>query len=481
MNNRKIDVADFSLPSESFQAEPLPPGPRWPAPLQVLAYTQLPRFMRYCRRRYGDRFTVRGGAFGTFVYLTDPNDIREVFRGDDETFHAGEANAPFLSQILGPSSVLCVDEQLHLRQRRRLAGPFHGESVARLAPVMSDIAAEDVATWPVGEEFSVLPHMRKLTLEVILRAVIGVTDRDESQLNELRSTLSALADLDLVTMLAFGFPALSKIWPWSQYAAVQRQADRLIRDEIERCQSADDLEQRPDVLAMLVRGNQDGMTTSELRDQLVTLLMAGHETTATALSWTFERLVRHPAVLAKTQRAAREGDNDYLDAVVTESLRVRPVVPDVSRRLVRDVTIGTGDRELRLPAGIYVDPALHLVLRSEEHYPDPLAFRPERFVGKRPDLSVWLPFGGGNRRCLGAAFALTEMRVVLSTILQRVDLATTTHRDERVRVRHVTLAPSRGARIMCQPQRTGGVPSGGVGASFLAADRESSDPTPTGT
>ena len=428
--------------------ESLPPGPSWPGAVQALATTQLPRFMTYCQRRYGNRFTVRLGRFGTFVYLADPGDIKEVFRGDDSVFHAGEANAPFLGRVLGPSSVLCTDDDVHLRQRRRLSGPFHGASITKLAPLMADIAAEDVAAWPVGTEFPVLPRMRRVTLEVILRTVIGVAATEEQRLADLRATLSALVDLDLMKMIPFAVPSLARVWPWSRYAAVQARADHLLRREIELCRADADLGERPDVLAVLVRDGSDGaMTTDEIRDQLVTLLLAGHETTATGLAWTLERLTRHPDILAAAREAARRDDHAYLDALITESLRVRPVVPDITRLLVDDVTIGEGGSQLRLRAGTCVDPAIYLVMRSPEHYPDPLAFRPERFLGQRPDPAVWLPFGGGSRRCLGAAFALTEMRVVLSTILTRVDLATTTRRGERTRVRHVTLAPHRGGRV----------------------------------
>jgi cytochrome P450 family 135 len=413
--------------------------------LQAAATIQLPRFLEYCHRRYGDRFTVRMGPFGTFVYFADPADIRTIFHGDDAVFHAGEANAPFLGQVLGPSSVLCTDDAVHLRQRRRLSGPFHGDSIAKLAPLMAEIAAADVDRWPVGREFAVLPRMRKITLEVILRTVVGIKAEETSRLQDLRSSLAELVDLGLVKMAPFAFPSLARCWPWTRYREVQTRADALIRNEIDRARRAPDLETRNDVLALLV-GNSD-MTTTELRDQLVTLLLAGHETTATGLAWTLERLTRHPRALAEATRAAHEGDYNYLDATLTESLRVRPVVPDITRRLVADVTVGEGDNAIRVPAGTYVDPSVYLVMRSPKYYPDPLSFRPERFVGQRPDQTVWIPFGGGTRRCLGASFALTEMRVVLSEVLQRVELASTTRRGERTRVRHVTLAPHRGARV----------------------------------
>jgi cytochrome P450 len=430
----------------------LPPGPGWPPVLQGLALLQLPRFLHYCHQRYGDRFTVRLGSFGSFVYLADPEDIRSVFRGDDAVFHAGEANAPFLGSVLGESSVLVLDDDVHLRQRRRLSGPFHGGSIAKLVPLMTDVASKEIDTWPVGREFRLLPHMRRITLDVILRAVIGVNEDDPGRLSPLRTTLASLVDLDLVKLAPFMFPALADVWPWSRYKAVQARADELLRTEIDMCRADRELASRSDVLAMLVRHREDdgtAMTTHEIRDQLVTLLLAGHETTATGLAWVFERLVRHPVILAEATRAASEGDDEFLDAVVTESLRIRPVVPDITRRLVTDATIGDGDGgdQLRLPAGTMVDPAIYLVMRSAKHYPDPLEFRPRRFVGRRPDPNVWLPFGGGTRRCLGAAFALTEMRTVLSEVLTRVELATTARRSERTRVRHVTLTPHRGATV----------------------------------
>ena len=315
---------------------------------------------------------------------------------------------------------------------------------------MTQVAAQDIETWPVGRSFALLPHMRAVTMDVILRAVIGVGKDDPERHDRLRTTLADLVDLDLFRLAPFAFPALAGVWPWSRYRALQVRADDLLHREIERCRTDPGLATRSDVLAMLVRHREDdgtAMTASEIRDQLVTLLLAGHETTATGLSWTFERLVRHPAILAAAARAATERDDGYLDAVITESLRLRPVVPDITRKLAQDVTIGTGSRELRLPAGTFVDPAIYLVMRSPRLYPRPLDFRPERFVGQRPDPNVWIPFGGGSRRCIGAAFALTEMRVVLGEVLRRVELATTTKRPERTRVRHVTLTPHRGAVV----------------------------------
>ena len=447
----------------------MPPGPRLPHLLQALLVIQGPPFLERCRRRYGDRFTLRLGRFGTYVYLADPADIKEIFHGDDTVFHAGEANAPFLGRVLGPSSVLVTDEELHLRQRRRLSGPFHGDAVARLVPRMEAIASADVAGWPLGRPFPVLPRTRSITLEVILQTVLGITDGD--RLARMRAALLRLVDMDLLMMAQFALPRLGRVWPWRRFAAYKQEADRLIYEEIARTRSDPDLAARPDVMAMMVRHREpDGsaMSDTELRDQLVTLLLAGHETTATGLAWALERLVRHPAVLARATDAARSGDDGYLDAVVAESLRSRPVVPDVSRRLVRDYRLGPHV----LPAGTYVDPAIALVHRSEDRYRDPDSFDPERFVGTRPDPAIWLPFGGGNRRCLGAAFAATEMRVVLGQILSRVDLAPSGEPPEKARVRHVTLAPARGGTVTvrARAQRGGRTPEPVAGG----------DPAPAG-
>lgn len=403
-----------------------------------------PRFIAYCQRRYGDRFHLRLGRFGEYVYLADPDDIREIFRGEDTLFHAGEANAPFLGQVLGSHSVLVTDEQLHLRQRRRLNGPFHGASVARLVPRMAAIAAADVDSWPAGEEFPVLTHTRRVTLEVILQTAIGVTD--ESRLSDLRAALLHVSEIPTWLMAQFVFPGLTKRRPWSGFWDRMATADALLKNEFEQARLDPELDDRPDVLAMLVRHREEdgsAMTADELRDQIVTLLLAGHETTATGLAWAMERMTRHPEVLRRATAAAREGDDAYLDALVTETLRARPVVPDIGRRVTADYQLGP----YTIPAGMFIDIPIALVHRSGRLYEGPDCFDPERFVGARPDPAIWLPFGGGNRRCLGAAFAATEMRVILSEILKRVDLAPTSARPERARMRHVTLAPHRGGRV----------------------------------
>ena len=424
--------------------ETLPPGPRLPGFIHgLLIFSRPEPFLRMCQRRYGDAFTISVGGMGNFVYLTDPADIRAVFR-DHTSFHAGEANAPFLAPVLGPTSVLVTDGPPHQRQRRLMTPAFHGESIAALSQVMADVAAAEIERWPVGRRFESRPRLQAITLEVILRTVIGADD--EQRLQRLRDVLPPLVELDLITLMQFAFPSLSHRWPWKRFRAVQERANAALYAEIEHSRNDPRLGERHDVLAMLLRARDEegnALTTDELRDQLVTLLLAGHETTATALAWALERLVRHPQILARAQRAAAEGDSAYLDALVVETLRARPIIADVTRRVTRPVEVAGH----LLPVGTMVDPSILLIHHSSRHYREPDTFEPERFLDKPADSSVWLPFGGGNRRCLGAAFATTEMRIVLGEILRRVGLEPTRERPEAARVRHVTLVPRRGARV----------------------------------
>jgi len=430
----------------------LPPGPPLPGLAQAALFALNPLgFLRSCQRRYGDCITLRMPRFGTYLYLADPDDIRTVFRGDPETYHAGEANGLVLAAILGPSSVLVTDEGTHDRQRRLMAPPFHGAAVRRQTEVMAEIAAADIEQWPLDTPFPLLPRMRAIALEVILRTVIGA--RDEERLAALRRSLPPVVDLHGLNQLQFVFPGLRPYWPWRRFRAVEARANAALHAEIAACRSDPDLEARSDVLAMLVQArDQDGSALSdgELRDQLITLLLAGHETTATGLAWIFERLVRHPQVLDRAREAALNGDDSYLDAVVLEALRVRPVIIDIARRLTRPVEIAG----YRLPAGALVSPAIMLVQTSERHYPEPLRFDPSRWIDHHPDPAMWLPFGGGNRRCLGAAFATAEMRVVLGEVLRRVDLATTAAEDERPKIRHVTVVPHAGGVVTARSRRS---------------------------
>jgi cytochrome P450 family 135 len=301
-----------------------------------------------------------------------------------------------------------------------------------------------VARWPVGEQFPLYPRMQRLTLEVILRTVIGV--HDKRRLAALRAALPPMLEIGSPVELIPPPKVLLRFGMWRRRAQRRAAALALLTQEITRCRTDPRLEQRTDALAMLVRSvDSTGaqMPDDELVDQLVTLLLAGHDTTATALSWAFERLTRHPELLARTARAAVDGDDAWLDAVCKESLRVRPVVFEFGRKLTTDLQLG----EYHIPAGVILAPSINLVHHSSRYYSEPDEFEPQRFLDRRPDPAVWLPFGGGVRRCLGATFAQVEMRTVLREVLRKVELAATTAPDEPVRARHVTMVPRQGALV----------------------------------
>lgn len=429
----------------------LPPGPPLPAFVQTaLMLRWWSGFATACQRRYGDVFTVRLTGWGAGVYLADPADIKTVFAGDPRVYHAGEANS-VLSGVLGRSSVLVLDEDVHRDRRRLMMAPFHRDAVARQIGLITEIAAANIADWPVGTEFAVAPKMAQITLDVILRTAIGASDPD--RLAALRTVLPRLLKLGPWDTLAIARPDLQHHWPWRSLRRRIAEADELLYAEIADRRADPNLAERTDALAMLVRAADDDgrqMTDAELRDQLMTLLLAGHDTTATALAWAFERLTRHPEALAKAVAAAESGDDEYLDAVAKETLRVRPAVFDVGRLLKAPVEIAG----YRLDAGVTVVPAIGLVHNCPVLYDDPEQFRPERMIGATLSPTTWLPFGGGNRRCLGANLALAEMRVVLGEVLRRVELGTTKSRGESQRVRGVIQQPSRGARIRVLSRRT---------------------------
>src|SRR5690349_3919697 len=431
-------------------ASALPPGPPLPKWLQMIVFLRYwPRFVAACRRRYGKVFTIRAAMTPPMVYLTEPAEIKKVFAGDPSVFHAGEANA-ILGGLLGDTSVLVIDDDVHRERRRLMLPPFHRDAVAKQVEQMTEIAAANIDGWPVGRPFAVAPKASEITLEVILRTVIGASD--PARLAALRAVMPRLLNVTQWTSVALAWPRLQQLRPWRALAERIQEADRLLYAEIAERRADPHLDERTDALAMLVRStDEDGRTLSdrELRDQLMTLLVAGHDTTATALSWALERLTRHPAILAKAVHAADTGDDEYLDAVAKETLRIRPVVPDVGRVLKEPVELAG----YRLPAGVLVAPGIGLVHSNSRQYPEPDRFDPDRMVGATPGPTTWFPFGGGNRRCLGATFAMVEMRVVLREVLRRVDLCTTAEAGERQKVKHVILVPHRGARIRVRARK----------------------------
>jgi cytochrome P450 family 135 len=428
-----------------FDWEGLPPGPRLPYAVQTGLVWQLTGpFLRYCRRRYGPTFTLRAYPSKASVYITEPADLKAAFTADADVLHAGEANT-ILGPVLGKRSVLLADEDEHLRRRRLMLPLFHGDSIRGYGEVVAEIADAEIATWPAGTPFRLHKRMQAITLEVILRAVIGVDD--PARLARLRVALRRIVDFAPGVLLMWVWPRLGGVGRWRRQRRWQAEAEAMLNDEIARRRTAADLEERTDILSLLIRARYDdgsAMDDDELRDQILTLLLAGHETTATGLAWAFERLARHPDVLARATRAAQEGDDSYLDAVVKETLRVRPVIPDVARLAIKPITLGGYD----LPAGVTIMPCITLVQHGDA-FPDAGSFRPERFLEEdsAPPYG-WIPFGGGRRRCLGAAFATFEMRIVLERVLRQVELTAPSHRGEWALPHHITTVPIRGARLI---------------------------------
>lgn len=424
----------------------LPPGSSLPAVAQTMRWAVRPiPLMERCLREYGECFTVRLAALGEVVFLADPAAIGQVFTAGADQLTAGEGNA-ILEPVVGPRSVLLLDGPEHLRERRLLLPSFHGDRTRGYGRLIAEVVDRDLDRWPLGAPFALRPRMQAITLEVIIRAVFGV--RERNRVTELGRVLSRMLEASSGRPLMTMLPALRRdLGPWSPWARFTRardEVDEVLFAEIARRRRERAEERGTDVLSTLIAArHEDGrpMSDAELRDELATLLVAGHETTATALAWAFERLLRHPSVLRRLVQEVERGDDAYLDAVVKETLRLRPVLSIVVRRLAAPMELGGH----RLPAGTHVAPCIYLTHRLPRLYPRPAAFRPERFLDRTPDAYAWIPFGGGVRRCLGAGFATLEMKEVLRTVLRRARLRAPDPRPESARRRAVTLAPSRDA------------------------------------
>ena len=395
--------------------------------------------------RYGNVFTVRYPGFGTGVYIAEPEAIKTLFTGDQSDLLAGEANS-FMTPVVGPSSVLVLDGREHLRQRKLLLPPFQGSRVASFREVIREVAEAEVAGWTPGRRLVIRERMRSLTFEVICRAVFGVTER--ARVERLRVALGAVLDSSPLFMISGAARAdLGPLSPGGRFARRLAAADAAIAEEIELRRHAEDLDERTDVLSLLLQArDEDGaaMSDSELRDELFTMLGAGHETTATGLAFAFELLLRDPAVLGRLREEIEAGEDDaYLDAVVKETLRLRPIIDGAERTLTKPRTVAGW----ALPAGAKVYPGILLVHMREDLYPEPERFRPERFVDEGAESYTWLPFGGGIRRCIGAALAQAEMAEVLRAAVPAVELRPLRAEPDPVRIRGITLAPSRGVEV----------------------------------
>ena len=425
----------------------LPPGPRMPRALQTAIWSRKAQWLlEQSRARFGPMFTIKIANEGDWVVITDPELVKQVFTGDPRVFHAGEGNQ-VLRPILGDNSVLVLDEKKHIAQRKLLLPPFHGERMQAYGEKMAEIAVREIESWPTGTPYKLRPRMQAITLEIVIETVFGVHGGE--RMGQLRDALRDFLDLTtnpraLLPVLLVGPERIERIPAFRRRIGP---VDRLLAQEIAERRAAEDLAERDDVLSMLVAArHEDGspMSDAEIRDELLTLLVAGHETTATALSWAMERLTRHPEKLERLRAEVEAGEDAYLTATIQETLRLRPVIVVVVRKLTEPVEFGGYE----LPAGARVVPSIHLIHRDPQIYPEPERFLPERFLDNPPGTYTWIPFGGGVRRCLGAAFAQFEMQVVLRELVRRHQIAPASPKPERPFRRAITETPRHDAEVI---------------------------------
>lgn len=432
-----------------MSATALPPGPRLPKALQAIGWSRRPYpFMKRCQERYGDIFTLRILHSGTWVFLCDPADVKRVFTAPAGTLGVALAN-PLLTPVLGPRSVMLMEEPGHMTRRRLMLPPFHGQRAGSDAAMMAEVTRSVVASWPVGEPFELWPHMQAITQEVIMRSVFG---RDEDgRLDRLRTLLHGLTaalnepgKLGLLAVLGPQWFARS-----NHFREAMEPVEAALMEEVDRRRRAGENGHK-DIVSMLIDARyEDGepLGENELRDELMTLLTDGP--TSSSLAWVFERLLRHPEKLERLREEVLAGESDeYMDAVVTETLRLCPPVPVVVRTLLKPLQVGGYE----LPAGTTVAPCVYLIHRREEIYPHPRAFVPERFLDRRPGTYSWIPFGGGTRRCLAAGYAELEMKRVLRTVLSTVELRPADSGSERSRRSAISFSPDKRGRVVAIPR-----------------------------
>jgi cytochrome P450 len=427
-----------------------------PSALQALGWAKRPYpFMKRCQERFGDTFTLRILHSGTWVFLCDPEDVKRVLTAPAGTLGMALAN-PLLLPVLGPRSVMLLEEPEHMVRRRLMLPPFHGQRMGADAEMMAEVTRGAVRSWPVGEPFELWPHMQAITQEVILRSVFGPDE--EGRLGRLRKLLheltGALNEPRRLSMAA----ALGPRWlaRESGFRAAMAPLEEALLEEVDRRRRAGE-NGRKDIVSILIEArHEDGspLGERELRDELLTLLTDGP--TSSSLAWVFERLLRHPDKLARLQAEVLAGEEDaYMDAVVKETLRLCPPVPVVVRRLLEPLELGG----CTLPAGTTVAPCVYLIHRNEELYPQPRHFLPERFLEQPPGTYTWIPFGGGTRRCLAASYAELEMKRVLRTVLGEVDLRPADSDSERARRSAISFSPDKSSRVVAIPRTPANAPA----------------------
>jgi len=426
----------------------LPPEPKSSPLAQTLRWSFRPLpFMQECRERHGDNFSVKFLTFERpMVMISDPAAIKALYTERAHGLPPGRDI--ILKPILGERSLLVLEGADHLAHRRLMLPPFHGERMRSYGPILEEIVDAEIDSWPLGEEFAIHPRMQSITLEAILRVVFGVADGPRLErlrpllTNVLAETASPFAQLIGLASRRFGGRG-----PWAKFEKQLNAVDKLLYAEIRERRASGDYEDRDDILSVMMQARfEDGseMSDTDLRDQLMTLLLAGHETTATALAWTFDLLLRHEEPLTRLRDSLEAAEEDYLRATISESLRLRPVVPLAGRRLSVDLETDA----LHLPAGTDVTPAIWLAHTRPDVYAEPFAFRPERFLDDPPDTYSWIPFGGSIRRCIGAAFAEFEMRIVLREVLTRCELRKANPAPEKIGRRNITLSPRDGTPVV---------------------------------
>ena len=436
------------------------PEPPW-IPLapwrQILRFNQRQiEFVFWARRKFGEVFRMRGMVSGSPVITSHPDHVRSLFTAKPEQAPSLTGESP-LRPIVGPNSVLTAVGPRHMRQRKLLLPSFHGEAIERYVQMISDAAEREIEQWPVGTPFALAPRMQAITLDVIMAGIFGIEGRPARGTPEhgLRAATRQLV--------------AASTWPVAQVAELMNVGsdeptgftraglailDRPTYQVIAERRGAEDLDERRDILSMLLLARTEegeALTDRELRDELLTLVLAGHETTANSLAWTWERLVRSPAAYDRLRDAVRsdEDADDHIEATINEGMRSRPVIPIIGRRVTVPWRLG----DYAVPADTPVTMSILHIHHREDVYPDPFAFRPERWLGRKPGTYDWIPFGGGIRRCLGAALAMAEQRVVLDAMVRRLDLEADEPEPERAVHRNVTMIPSRGARVVVTARR----------------------------
>ncbi len=439
-------------------ARDLPAGPRAPSAWQSFAWQTRPiPYLERCRARYGKTFTLDFLGIDPFVMMSRPEDIKAIFTAPPDVLHSGEGSAVLLP-VVGPNSILLLDEDRHLAQRKLMLPAFHGEKMEALRGLVTDVARSEVEGWTTGAAVPLHPYMQRLTLEVILRAIFGL-DRGQ-RLERLRALVGEMTKFAMSPISLLPLPErLGRMIPSvASFLRVRERADEEIQSLIDERRA--DPGERDDVLSMLLLAHHvDGspMADVELRDELMTLLVAGHETTATELSWAFERLLRNPVALDRLIGEVDAGGDAYVTATIRETLRRRPVLSIAGpRRVIAEIEVGGRT----YGPGCHLVPNAYLVHHDPEIHPEPYAFRPERFLESDPGTYTWIPFGGGRRRCLGASFAMLEMDIVLRAVLSRMEVGVGGDgRLEANRRRMITVVPGRGAEAVLAERRRAPVPA----------------------